>query len=251
MRVASSIARGVLNYWPVVAILVAWELWVVLNGYTAIVAPPPTDVLADIASHPDAYVPDALFTIGMATAGLASGLILGLVAAVAVWSSAAISGVVTPAALVVRAVPITAMIPIITRVIGYDDRTVLAITSIISFFPVFVLAVSGLSSVPAVSEDLFQVFGAKRLVRLWRLHLPAAMPNIAIALRITAPAAILASMLAEFLIGQHGLGHLFSDARSYMDMNRAWGTAVVATVLSVVSFLIARAVERAILSRFT
>jgi hypothetical protein len=32
---------GIVHLWPIALILVAWDLWVVLNGYTATVAPRP------------------------------------------------------------------------------------------------------------------------------------------------------------------------------------------------------------------
>ncbi len=63
--------------------------------------------------------------------------------------------------------------------------------------------------------------------------------------------AVLGAMLAEFLMGTNGLGALFSESRSYSEMERAWGTALVATVLSVLVFLAARVVERRVDARVT
>ena len=57
-------------------------------------------------------------------------------------------------------VPVVALIPVIARLLGYDTSTVLAIVVIITFFPSFVFASSGLRSPPPGSEDLFRVLGA-------------------------------------------------------------------------------------------
>ena len=246
-RVLTAIA----HYWPVLAIFVAWDLWVVLNGYTTVVAPRPGLVLADIGGNPGAYAGDLVRTLLTSVVGLVLGMAVGVLAAIAVWTSAAVSGIVTPAALVLRSVPVTAMIPIIARIAGYGDSSILVIIVVVSFFPAFVLTVSGLASTPAAGSDLFGVFGANRLRTLWRLQLPHAVPNVMVAFRLTAPSAVLAALLAEYLVGSGGLGHLFSTARSYMELDRAWGTALLATVVSILTFVLARGVERRITTRFS
>lgn len=244
-----SAALGILHLWPIAVVLVAWDLWVVLNGYTSTVAPRPWDVFADVLTGFGEYVPSIGYTLGMAVAGLAGGTLIGGIGAVLVWWSAALSGVITPAALVIRSVPITAMIPIIARIVGYGDPAVLTSTMLICFFPAFVFTLSGLASVPDAGRDLFRVFGAGRRQLLTRLGLLYAVPNLMVSVRITAPTAVLGAMLAEFLMGTNGLGALFSHSRSYSDMERAWGTALVATVVSVLVFLAARALERRVAAR--
>ncbi|NAZ75271.1 ABC transporter permease subunit [Kineococcus sp. T13] len=239
------------HYWPIAAVFVGWDLWVVLNGYTTVVAPRPGLVLADIAAEPGAYAGDLLRTLLTSLVGLVLGMGVGILAAIAVWSSAAVSGVVTPAALVLRSVPVTAMIPVIARVAGYGDSSILLIIVVVSFFPAFVLTVSGLAATPAAGRDLFGVLGAGRLRTLVRLQLPHAVPHVMVAFRLTAPSAVLAALLAEYLVGTGGLGHLFSTARSYMELERAWGTALLATVVSVLVFVLARGAERRVGARFS
>ncbi|PRY10498.1 ABC transporter permease [Kineococcus rhizosphaerae] len=239
------------HYWPVLAVFVGWDLWIVLNGYTTVVAPRPGLVLADIAGNPGAYAGDLLRTLGTSVVGLVLGMAVGVLAAIAVWSSAAVAGVVTPAALVLRSVPVTAMVPIIARVAGYGDSSILVIIVVVSFFPAFVLTLSGLAATPAAGRDLFGVLGANRVRTLLRLHLPHAVPNVVVAFRLTAPSAVLAALLAEYLVGSGGLGHLFSTSRSYLDLERAWGTALLATVVSILTFVLARGVERRVTARFS
>lgn len=245
------VLTGLVHYWPVLAVFVAWDLWVVLNGYTQVVAPRPGLVLADLVGEPGAYAGDLVRTLVTSVVGLVLGMAVGVLAAVAVWTSAAVSGIVTPAALVLRSVPVTAMIPIIARIAGYGDSSILLIIVVVSFFPAFVMTVSGLAAPAAAGRDLFAVLGAGRVRTLWRLHLPSAVPNIVVAFRLTAPSAVLAALLAEYLVGSGGLGHLFSTARSYLELDRAWGTALLATVVSILTFVLARGVERRVTARFS
>lgn len=246
-----SFGWAIVHLWPIALVLVAWDLWVVINGYTATVAPRPWSVLSDVVLGFGEYVSSIFYTLGMSLAGLIGGTLIGLICAALVWWSAALSGIVTPTALIIRSVPITALIPIIARIVGYGDPAVLTSTVLICFFPAFVFTLSGLASIPDSGRDLFRVLGASKVQLLGRLGLLYALPNIMVSIRITAPGAVLAAMLAEFLMGADGLGALFSEARSYAETDRAWGTAVVATVLSVLVFLSARALERRVDARVT
>ena len=240
---------GILHLWPIAVVLIAWDLWVVLNGYTSTVAPRPWDVIVDVSTGFGEYLPFTAYTLAMSLGGLVGGTLIGFGGAVLVWWSAALSGVVTPAALVIRSVPITAMIPIIARIVGYGDPAVLTSTVLICFFPAFVLTLSALAAIPDSGRDLFRVLGANKAQLLGRYGVLHALPNLMVAVRITAPTAVLGAMLAEFLMGTNGLGALFSRSRSYMDMERAWGTAVVATIASVLVFSLARLLERRVNAR--
>lgn len=246
-----SLGIGVLHLWPIALILVAWDLWIVVNDYTSTVAPRPWFVIADVTSGFGDYLPSVVYTLGVSLGGLLGGTLIGFFGGIAVWWSAALSGVVTPVALVIRSVPITAMIPIIARVVGYGDAAVITSTALICFFPAFVFTLSGLGSIPDAGRDLFRVMGAGKLQVLGRLGVLHALPNLMISMRITAPTAVLAAMLAEFLMGTNGLGALFSESRSYMDMERAWGTALIATIASVLVFLGTRVLQRRVDARVT
>lgn len=245
------LGRVVSRYWTVAAFVGVWQLWSWLSGVNQIVVPPPALVFTDVADNFGAYLPDLGWTLAMSAGGLVAGMALGTGMAVAVWASRILSGLVTPLALVMRSVPVVAMIPVFASVLGYGWVTVLVITSVVSFFPAFVFVGSRLRAAPKAASDLMAVLGASRSTVLRLLLLPHAVPGLLVALRLTAPTAVLAAMLAEYLMGGHGLGTLFAQSVSFYQVDRAWGTALVATVVSVACFVGARAVERWGIARFT
>ena len=95
-------------------------------------------------------------------------LIFGFLA-IAAWFSPIAAGLLNPLTVLFSSVPVVALIPVIARLLGYDTSTVLAIVVIITFFPSFVFASSGLGALPPGSEDLFHVLGASRFAVLLRL----------------------------------------------------------------------------------
>ncbi|MET9843904.1 ABC transporter permease [Streptomyces ossamyceticus] len=232
------------RYWTVLALLLTWELWVRVRHINEIVVPAPRAVVTDIFHNPSAYTDPLARTLLNSITGLGLGMGLGVCCAVAVWFSRLLSGLLTPLMLIMRSIPVVAMIPVIAVVTGYGAAAVTAVTTLVSFFPTFVMVLSGLRSAPIAMTDLFDVLGASRGVVLRRLLLPHAVPQLLVALRLTAPTAVLAAMLAEYLLGRDGLGTLFADATIFATPQRAWGGALIATVVSVACFVTARGVER-------
>jgi NitT/TauT family transport system permease protein len=238
------------RYWGVVLILALWQAWVSIGDFNAIVMPQPSAVAMDLIRNPGIYLTNGLQTLALAAAGLVLGMALGSFIAIACWFSRMVTGMLVPLAMVFSSVPVVALIPVIARLLGYDIRTVFAIVVIISFFPAFVFTAAGMRALPAGSADLFAVLGSSRFTRLRHLVLPAAVPSWMIALRLASPSAVLSAMLAEYLMGQSGLGYLFRAAADSFDTDRAFGTSVIATAVSVLTFTLSQRAERAVGKRW-
>ena len=237
--------------WSIVLLVALWQIWVIVMGFNAIVMPRPLGVLQDLVAEPGIYWKNALYTVGAAIAGLLLGMALGTALAVLAWLSNLLEGLLTPLTVLFSSVPVVTLIPIIARLLGYDFSTVLAIVVIICFFPAFVFTTSGLRALPPGSADLFRVLGASTVSTLLRLALPAAVPNWMVALRIASANAILAAMVAEYLMGTAGLGFLFGETKADFNMERAFGATAVATAVSLLFFVSALAAERLVKERWS
>lgn len=238
------------HWWSVLLLLGLWQAWVSWSGLNAIVVPHPADVARDLLLHPGLYARAAAQTLLVAVPGLAIGLACGTGMAVLARLSAVLDGLLTPLALILSSVPVVAIIPILARLLGYGLGTVVAIVAVICFLPSFVFTAAGLRALPAGSVALFQVFGAARRTWLLGLALPAAVPSWMTALRLSAPAAILAAMTAEYLMGTGGLGALFHATALSFHTERAFGCSLVAMTISIGCFALASRAEQAVLRRW-
>ncbi|MEU5843794.1 ABC transporter permease subunit [Rhodococcus sp. NPDC047139] len=247
----SAVRAAVVRYWILPVLLFVWWAVVAVNDFNQIVMPYPQDVFAAIVRDRDAYVTALLPTLGLSLGGLAAGLLAGGTCAVLVWSSRLVAGVLTPMALLLNSVPVVAMIPVLARVLGYGQLTVFVVTAIICFLPAFVFVGARLATPPASLGDVYTVLGANKAVRLTRLLLPHALPGLLVALRVSAPTAVLAVLLGQYLMGAVGLGKMFSSSITYSQNQQAWGVAVVATVVSTTLFFAARAVADRAVARLT
>ena len=114
--------RVIVDLWPVLVLLLAWQIWVTAAGYNSIVLVAPGAVAADLVHFPAAYLLPALHTVLFALGGLALGMVAGMLLALAAWRSRLLAGITTPFALLLSSTPMVCLIPIIARLFGYGGR---------------------------------------------------------------------------------------------------------------------------------
>ncbi|MFY9781759.1 MAG: hypothetical protein WAJ85_14760, partial [Candidatus Baltobacteraceae bacterium] len=61
------------RWWPLLLLLLAWQLWVSFGHVASIVAPAPLAVAGELAAHPADFVREGGATLLVALAGLALG----------------------------------------------------------------------------------------------------------------------------------------------------------------------------------
>ncbi len=244
MSVASRLARMLALVWPALLLLALWQVWIAAANVPAVVAPAPAAVAAEIGRNPVMYAGATAITAGVAGLGLLIGMSFAVACAIVVWLMPLADALLTVPALLVQSTPIVALLPILARLFGYGEPTVVVSAAAIMFLPTFVIVGAGLRRSPAGSVDLFAALGASRFVTLRLLALPAAVPSMLTALRIAAANSVLAALVAEYLMGQAGLGTVFADAQGQLLTARAWSASLLATVLSVAAFAAAQRFER-------
>ncbi|MET9327647.1 ABC transporter permease subunit [Tsukamurella sp. NPDC003166] len=230
--------------WAVVLAIVVWEAVVRIGDYNVVVMPGPGDVGRTLLTDTGRFLNDTGTTFAVTLMGLTVGTVVGVVLAIAVRFSPLIGGLVTPTAILIRTIPIVVFIPILARVFGYQNSSVVMITVLIVVFPAFAWTLSGLQATSASIGDIFTVYGASRWRRVLLLELPSAAPNILMSARVSGPAAVTGTILGEFLVGDRGLGHLFVESMNFGKPIIAWSGAAIATIFCVLLYTLTNTVER-------
>jgi NitT/TauT family transport system permease protein len=111
-------------------ILLVWQSWIVLANVPSIIAPSPLDVFTGLINNWSALLGAAGHTENR-TAGSDGG---PRFPAESTWHEQHFYQRTDSAGvLVAQSVPVVAMVPVISTIIGYDVRSVIAITVLISF----------------------------------------------------------------------------------------------------------------------
>lgn len=245
-----SLGRWAGRWWVVVLAIVMWQALASTGHLNPLLVPGPSKLIQQLANHPGDFFVPLLKTVKTAAIGFVLGVSAGVVAASLSWLLPVLGALVTPLALIIRSVPFVALIPVLTRVLGYTDRTAWLICSLVCFFPTFVLVTTGLRDIPPNGTDLFTVSGASRWDRYRRLALPASIPALATSMRIGAASAIAAALISEFLMGVPGLALVLTNALDTLDITRVWAASACAAAAAIVAYLAASRLEAHLIDRW-
>lgn len=183
----------------------------------------------------------------------ACGFAIGNVLAVAVaflitWSSTA-RATIMPFAVAIKSTPMVAITPVVTLAVGFGTSTVIAVAAIVCFFPTLVNVSRGLKAAPRGTLELMRILHASEVQTFFKVRMPYALPYLFTALRITAPAAIGATMVAEYVASNAGLGYLIQDSYTQFRFLLVWQVVIVATATTLGAFTAITRIEAAVLAR--
>lgn len=237
-------------FWPVVAVVSAWAAWVHLAGVPPAVAPDPAHVAEYLSANLTSLLGDAWQTTVVVVCGLMLGTASGIVVAGLSWFSDMLRAIINGPVLLTQCLPVATITPVLARVFGYNQLTIVLIAAIIAFFPVLVFTSAGLRATPPGADDLFAVLGAGRWQRFRRLAVPSAIPRLLVALGVSVVAAVAGAMLAQWVMGTSGLGARLVVAQASFRTAEAWACSVIAIVISVVLYAAVSALGRRATERF-
>ena len=110
---------------------------------------------------------------------------------------------------------------------------------------------AGLRALPPMAEEYFFVQGAGRWSLLWRLALPAAMPRLAVALRVLSVQSVLAALIAEFLMQTGGLGSVIATSTADLAMDQALAASFISVFIAFTLYLATSLLEQKVVRHYS
>ncbi|MBF6333830.1 ABC transporter permease [Nocardia transvalensis] len=197
-----------------------------------------------------ALLADLRITLTDAAIGFGVGMVAALVVAALFVTLPAVEQSFMPVAMLLRSVPLVALTPIIVLVFGRGVVGVTVMAAIVVFFPALVMIMTGLRSASAQAMELVAAYGGSRWTRLRMVAVPAALPSVFAAARISVPGALIGALLGEWLGSGTGLGATLIRAIPTFQYNKLWAAIVLVTVVSVLLYAIVGVIENLVLARF-
>lgn len=155
----------------------------------------------------------AWYTFRLALLGLAIGAVVGIGLAVLMARFRVVERGLLPWVIMSQTVPLIALAP---QVVSWSGRidvfgwelprwcAVSILAAFLSFFPIAVGTLRGLSSAPAAALELMQSYAASWTQTLVKLRFPAAVPHIVPALKLAATLSVVGVIVSEISTGISG-----------------------------------------------
>ncbi len=222
----------------------AWEGAVLLFGIRPATLPRLSTILAAIAATPGAYLDGFLRTLEETLIGFAAGAAVGVLNGVAFFRWPLLRDLLFPIFVVSQTIPVIAFGALIVLWFGNTLLAKAVIAFYLTFFPVTVNTLLGLNAVDPAQVALLRSFGATGRSLMLRLQLPAALPQVFVALRLGASLSLVGAIVGEWFGDTTGLGVLLLQAMYTENVVGLWAAILCAALLGTGVYAAVAATER-------
>lgn len=231
-------------------LLFFWEVLTVGFGVPTVLLPPPSMIGIRFVTSTSILMADFQQTFLKAVlAGYVIGCGSAILVAILVDRSDFLRRGLLPVGNFISALPIIGVAPIMVMWFGFDWQSKAAVIVIMTFFPMMVNTLSGLSAASVMERDLLNTYAASYWQSLFKLRLPAAMPFIFNALKINSTLALIGAIVAEFFgTPIVGIGFRISTEVGRMNLDMVWAEIAVAALAGSASYGALSLIERRVTS---
>ncbi len=180
--------------------------------------------------------------------GLAIAMVLGVVVGLVIGSVPVLRSLTASTIEFLRPIPSVALIPLAVLLFGTRMQSALLLIVYASFWQVLIQVLYGVRDVDPVVADTARSYRFGPMSMLRHVVWPTALPYIITGLRLAATVALVLAITAELVIGNPGLGKEIAVAQSSGAFAAMYALVIVTGVLGVLVNVLARMLERRVLS---
>src|SRR6185369_2409692 len=195
---------------PLLLVFAGWQAASVTGLLPKSLLPSFYDVVASLAGMVSSgeIVPHTLASFGRAGAGFLIAVVIGVALGLLMARVRAVERAVEPILLLIYPVPKPALIPLFMVWLGIGNFSKVAVIALGCLLPIVVATFNGARSVDTVLLWSARARGTSERRLLWRVVLPASLPQIAAGVRTAIAIAIILLVSSEFISSDAGLGYL-------------------------------------------
>lgn len=187
------------------------------------------------------------FTLAVIGIGLFISLILGVALAVSMNHSKTLEQTLYPILITSQTIPIIALAPIFVLWFGYSIWSKIAVTVLITFFPITVGAFDGFRATNVALRELFLSMGANKRQIFFKLEVPSALPSFFSGLKVAVPLSVIGAAIGEWLGAQAGLGYFSRRMMTQFDGAGVFAPIVLLSIVGIILFMIVVGLEKILL----
>ncbi len=244
--VALAFNLGLAVFWPaamLAATVGVWLLAIRITHWNSLLLPSPSEVARSGWRNRDLLLSALGTTMWESLVGFAIAVGAGLALAIMIVSSQTLARALLPPLTLLNASPKVVVAPVIVIWLGFGPPSKIALAGLLSFFPIVINCIRGLSSVNPELLEFWHLMRAKRRRILWQIQLPNCLPYLFDGSLIALPIAIVGAVIAEFVAAEKGIGHVIIVAYSTLDIATVFAATLLVSVTSTILFLVVRASE--------
>jgi NitT/TauT family transport system permease protein len=228
----TGLKRWMQNMCPIFAAailtLCCWELITgVLHWLPLPYFPAPGAVLQSMVDDRAVLLDCTWHSLTLLLSGYALGVVVALVTGVSIGWSTHMRYWGMPVLKVIGPIPATAWIPLAMVLSPSAVFSSIILIALAVLFPVTMLTISGIANTRASYLDVARTLGASRWFLIFRVAIPAAMPNIFVGLFMGLGTSFLTLVVAETVGVKSGLGWYVSWAQGWAEYGKVFAALII------------------------
>ncbi|MCD2348519.1 ABC transporter permease [Clostridium guangxiense] len=221
---------------PIMSVLILiLSFWEILTSKLAILPlpyfPAPGQVIDAIITDWNRILVSALYSLRLLAVGFLVGAILGLITGVMIGWNKKLNYWLSPLQKIIGPIPATAWIPIAMTIFPTTFTASIFILALAVWFPVTVMTSSGVANVRKSYFEVAQTLGAGERYLIFKVAIPAALPNIFIGLFMGLGMSFVTLIVAEMLGVKAGLGWYINWAQGWAEYSKVYASLVVMSLI--------------------
>nr|MDT0661085.1 ABC transporter permease [Micromonospora sp. DSM 115978] len=229
----------------VILAVAAWWIGAEASGAQTFILPTPLDVVQAYQRLPEYLFDQALVTLGEVLIGFGCAVVAGILVAWLIVSSSVLKRMFFPLIIGINAVPKLAIAPLLIFWLGFGTAPKIVMVLLMSFFPIVLSTVAGLTSTPSEMTELTRSLDASRWQTFVKVRAKWALPQVFVGLRIAISLAVIGAVVGEFVGGgNEGLGFVIKSSSASADTPIAFAAITLLIALSLVLYYLLVLVER-------
>jgi NitT/TauT family transport system permease protein len=221
-----------------------WWLATIVFHIDPFFLPSPADVVETFMKQPHYLLTESWTTILRVLIGFVIAMAGGLVIAILLAASRTVDRMAMPVLAAANAIPKVALAPLLLVWLGFGDAPKIIMVILVSFFPVIVSTMAGLSSTPGDLQVLSRSLSASWWQTFVKVRLPWALPQIFVGLKVATPLAIIGAVIGEVVNPDHGLGSVISGSGASNDTPLAFAALVLLAIIGAIFYYLMAGIER-------
>jgi ABC-type nitrate/sulfonate/bicarbonate transport system permease component len=215
-RHGKSIKQYMIGMSGLALLLVLWQAsttW--LGVFDRRILPPPTTVAVTLVEmiQTGELLRDCIASLLRVGIGSAIAVFLGVSIGIATGASKLVSEVISPIIDFIRPISPIAWIPLAILWFGLGNGPAYFVIFLATFFPIVSNTHKGVSSISIDHLRAAEMCGFSGWQRVFRILLPAALPDVMVGIKVGIGIGWMAVIAAEFVAAQSGLGYLIEISR--------------------------------------
>ena len=215
-----------------------WELGARLGWFDIFILSSPSRVLAAIGRlwREGSLLVHVGVTLYETIMGFLLGTILGILFAVLLWWVPFVNTVMDPYLVVLNALPKIALGPVLIVWIGAGMGSIIVMAVLISLVVTTVTVLSGFAAAAEEKQFLMRTLGATKTQTFLKVVLPAGVPHMMSALKISVGMSWVGVIVGEYLVSKSGLGYLIVYGGQVFKLDLVMASVVILCLLAALMY---------------